>query len=46
MVTMSTGSSISEGFVQFRSRRTRYRATGAGETGGRLPLVLANGGDA
>ena len=44
MVPMSADLQIREGFVPFRGRRTWYRVVGDGESAGKLPLVLLNGG--
>ena len=44
MRAMSGAPPISEGFIPFRGHRTWYRMCGAGETAGKLPLVLLNGG--
>ena len=44
MVPMSVRPPVNEGFVPFRGHRTWYRAVGDGETAGKLPLVLLNGG--
>ena len=44
MRAMSGAPPISEGFIPFRGHRTWYRVCGDGESAGKLPLVLVNGG--